>query len=146
MELALGQKIQLPDGRTGTVRFLGQTSFAPEDWVGIELDDGSGKNDGSVYDVRYFDCPMGHGMFVRPNKVTVIAQPPPAPTPTPKPAAKKTTTRPSSMLTRATVPADTGLNKRMSLNAPSPSPVPRTSRPPSGLRVSPRIFLLRHTV
>ncbi|KAL2258626.1 hypothetical protein VTK26DRAFT_8009 [Humicola hyalothermophila] len=127
MELAVGQRIQLPDGRTGTIRFVGQTAFAPDDWVGVELDDGSGKNDGSVHGDRYFDCPMGYGMFVRPTKVTVLAQPPPA-------AKKTTATRPSSLLTRSSAPADSGLARRMSLNAPSPSPVPRPSRPPSGLR------------
>ncbi|KAK4133079.1 hypothetical protein BT67DRAFT_423812 [Trichocladium antarcticum] len=131
-ELAIGQTIQLSDGRTGTIRFLGQTAFADDDWVGIELDDDSGKNDGSVYGERYFDCPAGHGMFVRPTKVSVLAQPPPPPPPPPKPAAKKT--RPSSLLSRASAPADAGLNKRMSLNVPSPSPATRPSRSSSAAR------------
>jgi dynactin 1 len=132
-ELALGQKIQLSDGRTGFIRFIGQTGFAVGDWVGIELDDGSGKNDGSVQGERYFECPMGSGMFVRPATVTILAQPPP------KPAAIKRSSRPSSMLTSGpgsrAGPADTGLAKRMSLNAPSPSPGPK-SRPSSLVRVS----------
>ncbi|KAK0652073.1 dynactin [Cercophora newfieldiana] len=132
-ELALGQKIQLSDGRTATIRFIGQTGFAVGDWVGVELDDGSGKNDGSVQGERYFDCDMGFGMFVRPATVTVLAQPPP------KPAAIKRMSRPGSVLTsgpgagRAGGPADTGLAKRMSLNAPSPSPGPK-SRPSSLVR------------
>ncbi|KAK4453710.1 dynein associated protein-domain-containing protein [Podospora aff. communis PSN243] len=130
-ELALGQKIQLSDGRTGFIRFIGQTGFAAGDWVGIELDDGSGKNDGSVQGERYFDCPMGSGMFVRPATMTVVAQPPP------KPAAIKRSSRPSSMLTSGpgsrAGPADAGLSKRMSLNAPSPSPGPK-SRPSSLVR------------
>lgn len=132
-ELAVGQKILLSDGRTGTIRFVGQTAFAPGDWVGVELDDGSGKNDGAVQGERYFDCRMGYGMFVRPSTVTVTA---PAPAPAPKPAATKRTSRPSSMLTgaRTAAPADSGLAKRMSLNAPSPSPVPK-SRPASLVRV-----------
>ncbi|KXX82549.1 Dynactin subunit 1 [Madurella mycetomatis] len=129
-ELAVGQKIQLSDGRNGTIRYVGQTAFAPGDWVGIELDDGSGKNDGSVQGERYFDCAMGYGMFVRPTTVTVIAQPPPPP---PKrTAARRPTSRPSSMFSsgsgRGSAPVDSGLNKRRSLNAPSPSPVPRQSR------------------
>ena len=142
-DLAVGQKIVLSDGRYGTIRFVGQTDFAPGDWVGIELDDDSGKNDGSVNGDRYFDCPMGYGMFVRPTTVTVLA---PAP---PPPAAQKPTgatgrrpSRPSSTMFssgstaggRTSAPSDAGLAKRMSLNAPSPSPVPR-SRPPSMVRV-----------
>ncbi|KAK4167419.1 dynein associated protein-domain-containing protein [Cladorrhinum sp. PSN259] len=124
-ELAVGQKIQLSDGRTGFIRYVGQPHFAQGDWVGVELDDGTGKNDGSVQGERYFDCEMGYGMFVRPITITVLAQPPPPP---PKPpAAKRPPSRPSSFQSfgassRGPTPADTGLNKRMSLNAPSPSP------------------------
>lgn len=134
-ELAVGQKIKLSDERNGTIRYVGQTAFAPGIWVGIELDDGSGKNDGSVQGERYFDCAMGYGMFVRPTTVTVIAQPPPPQ----RPAGRRPTSRPSSMFSsgsgRGSAPVDSGLNKRRSLNAPSPSPVPRQSRSGS-VRVS----------
>ncbi|KAK3988169.1 dynein associated protein-domain-containing protein [Cladorrhinum sp. PSN332] len=126
-ELAVGQKIQLSDGRTGFIRYVGQPHFAQGDWVGVELDDGTGKNDGSVQGERYFDCEMGYGMFVRPVTITVLAQPPPPP-PKPPAAVKRPPSRPTSLQTfgassRGPTPAlDTGLNKRMSLNAPSPSP------------------------
>lgn len=63
MELVVGQIIQLGDGRRGTIRFAGPTLFAPGEWVGVELASATGKNDGSVQGERYFDCPMGHGMF-----------------------------------------------------------------------------------
>lgn len=136
-ELAVGQRIELSDGRTGFIRFVGHTAFAAGEWVGIELDEDTGKNDGSVQGERYFDCQMGFGMFVRPTTVIVLAQPPPAP---PKqPVAKKPLSRPSSMVTSGATRSgsiDAGLNKRMSLNAPSPSPVPRPSRPSSVVRVS----------
>ncbi|KAK4243783.1 dynein associated protein-domain-containing protein [Corynascus novoguineensis] len=133
-ELTVGRKVQLADQRNGTIRFAGQTSFAPGYWVGIELEDASGKNDGSVNDVRYFDCPMGYGMFVRPNALKLLAEPV-APF-MPQPARK--TTRPSSMFSsassRGSTPADPGLTRRISLNAPSPTPGQKPSRPPSGLR------------
>ncbi|KAJ4306698.1 Dynactin, 150 kDa isoform [Collariella sp. IMI 366227] len=133
-ELAVGQKIQLSDGRNGTIRYVGQTAFAQGDWVGIELDDATGKNDGTVQGERYFDCEMGYGMFVRPSTVTVLAQPPPPP----KPAAKRPAGRPSGVFpsasSRGPTPGDSGLAKRKSLNAPSPSPVPRPSRPASAIR------------
>ncbi len=41
-----GQTVELSDGRTATVRFAGNTHFAAGDWIGVELDDASGKNDG----------------------------------------------------------------------------------------------------
>ena len=134
-ELELGQRIKLSDGRKGTVRFIGLTSFAAGEWIGVELDEATGKNDGSVNNERFFDCPKGYGMFVRPTTLTIIG---PAPAPAPKPAAKRTS-RPSSALvtgssSRPVGPQDTGLVKRMSLNAPSPSPGPK-SRPPSIIRV-----------
>ncbi|KAI0019778.1 CAP-Gly domain-containing protein [Xylariomycetidae sp. FL0641] len=127
-DIAAGQKIQLSDGRNAIVRFVGQTHFAAGDWVGVELEDESGKNDGSVQGERYFDCFPGRGMFVRPAAVTILqAAPAPAPraNPTRRPSRAGTMTgRPASM-------TDPTLGKRMSLNAPSPSPVTRTSRPGS---------------
>jgi dynactin 1 len=143
-DLAVGQKIRLSDSRTGTIRFVGHTAFAQGDWVGIELDDGSGKNDGSVQGERYFDCPMGYGMFVRPTTITVLAQPAPPP-PKPAPAPAKKITRPNTMFAaggaRAPNPADTSLARRQSLNAPSPTPAARPSRPSSTARVGRALFL-----
>jgi dynactin 1 len=49
----------------GVIRFSGATSFRPGKWVGIELYDAKGKNDGSVDGVAYFSCKPNHGVFVR---------------------------------------------------------------------------------
>jgi dynactin 1 len=128
-----GQIVQLSDGRKGTVRFAGQTHFQVGEWVGVELEEKTGKNDGSVQGERYFDCPQGYGMFVKPMMATIVAQPP-----APKPAAARKPARPSSFNPASTrgSTGDTALTKRRSLNAPSPSPVPRPSRPTSIVRVS----------
>ena len=40
-------------------------------WVGIELDEPTGRNDGSVNGVRHFTCEKNKGVFARPEKVGV---------------------------------------------------------------------------
>ncbi|KAF3482989.1 dynactin [Arthroderma uncinatum] len=71
-----GQLIKLADGRHATIRFIGPTRFAPGEWIGLELEDASGKNDGSVQGERYFECEYGYGMFVRaPAIIEIIEQP-----------------------------------------------------------------------
>jgi len=57
--------------RRGTIRFAGPTQFAPGVWVGVELDEPVGKNDGSVQGVRYFTTRMRYGTFIRPAHVRV---------------------------------------------------------------------------
>lgn len=151
-DIAVGQTIRLSDGRNAVVRFVGQTHFSAGEWVGVELEDDSGKNDGAVQGERYFDCEMGRGMFVRPAAVTILqAAPPPQPRASAPPMRRASrqsvgpaagatrpssvtgrpgsvTGRPSSVTGRQTSNADPSGNKRRSLNAPSPSPVPRPSR------------------
>lgn len=73
----VGQTVELQDGQLGTVQFVGQTQFAAGAWVGVVLDNATGKNDGSVHGQRYFDCPPGYGMFVRPAVPKILDQPTP---------------------------------------------------------------------
>jgi CAP-Gly domain len=139
-ELEVGQVVELSDGRIATIRFLGQLHVASGDWVGVELEDDSGKNDGSVQGERYFECEPKRGMFCRPTAVTVIEQPAPMQTTTNGNGLARKTGRPNSMAPapgrRMSSVPDVGIGKRMSMNAASPSPVTRTSRPSSQIRVS----------
>ncbi|OTB04834.1 hypothetical protein M426DRAFT_320416 [Hypoxylon sp. CI-4A] len=127
-EIAVGQYIRLTDGRNAIVRFVGQTHFAVGDWVGIELEDDTGKNNGIVQGQRYFDCSPNRGMFVRPNTVTILQ---PAPPSRPAAAPVRKTSRTNTTAGRPNSVTDATVGRRVSLNAPSPSPVPRTSRPSS---------------
>ncbi|XP_054862023.1 CAP-Gly domain-containing linker protein 4 isoform X2 [Amphiprion ocellaris] len=52
------------------IRYLGTADFAPGLWLGLELRNSKGKNDGSVGGRRYFTCRPGHGVLVRPSRVT----------------------------------------------------------------------------
>ena len=74
--LAVGQIVELNDGRKAAIRFLGPTAFAPGEWIGVELEEESGKNDGSVKGDRYFDCDANYGMFLRAAGVSRILEHP----------------------------------------------------------------------
>jgi dynactin 1 len=81
LALGIGQTVELNDGRHAVVRFFGATGFAPGEWVGVELEDATGKNDGSVKGERYFDSEPNHGMFLRATGVSrIISRPPTRPT------------------------------------------------------------------
>lgn len=60
----------MANGVIGTVRFIGETEFAEGLWIGLELGEPMGKNNGSVQGVQYFRCHHNCGIFVRPNRVT----------------------------------------------------------------------------
>ncbi|KAG1147474.1 hypothetical protein G6F37_004057 [Rhizopus arrhizus] len=81
-ELKVGARAQT-QGKVGTIRFVGTTSFQTGKWVGIELDEPQGKNSGVVQGKRYFDCRLNHGVFVRPSQVKVIEDQATVESPTP---------------------------------------------------------------
>lgn len=74
--IAVNKRCQLlppADARRGTVAFVGPVPHIPGlgPWVGIALDEPTGKNDGTVDGVRYFECKDKCGVFVRPERVEI---------------------------------------------------------------------------
>ena len=53
MSLTVGQRVKAA-GKDGVIRFIGKTQFATGEWIGVELDEATGKNDGSIKGVKYF--------------------------------------------------------------------------------------------
>ncbi|RYH31345.1 hypothetical protein EON65_02880 [archaeon] len=66
--------LKLSTAPTGTVRFVGPTTFAAGMWIGVELDQPVGKNNGSVQGHYYFNCSMNYGIFVKEEYVTPLLQ------------------------------------------------------------------------
>jgi hypothetical protein len=58
--------------KTGHIRYIGATKFGTGVWIGVELEQKYGKNDGSVKGDRYFTCPDEHGVFVRVDKLSSV--------------------------------------------------------------------------
>ncbi|XP_014485413.1 PREDICTED: restin homolog isoform X2 [Dinoponera quadriceps] len=72
-DLKIGDRVIVSSSqgsKTGVLRYLGTTEFAPGEWCGVELDEPVGKNDGSVNDKRYFECSPKYGLFAPVHKVS----------------------------------------------------------------------------
>ncbi|PWZ03635.1 hypothetical protein BCV70DRAFT_197834 [Testicularia cyperi] len=138
--LQLHARVSISNLGHGEVLFVGQTSFAPGVWVGIELDVQNGKNNGSVQGKRYFECEDGFGVFVRPSQVHVLApgeemhdvydDPEPEPEPEPEPRPRPTATRAARQSTAPSAPSATAasrLSPRKSVVTPARSATARPS-------------------
>uniref|UniRef100_A0A671W3G4 Kinesin family member 13A n=1 Tax=Sparus aurata TaxID=8175 RepID=A0A671W3G4_SPAAU len=53
--------------RRGTVHYVGGVEFAKGIWIGVKLDMA---HNGTVQGRVYFRCPPGHGVFVKPSRLT----------------------------------------------------------------------------
>ncbi|OCF42027.1 dynactin 1 [Kwoniella heveanensis CBS 569] len=134
VEAPIGAKVQVAAG-IGHVRWTGSNpGFAAGKWVGVELFEPSGKNDGSVKGERFFDCQPNHGVFVRPSQVKILEAPRTVPS-TPRqsvarPPPTPTTSRLSSAgPSRATSPQKPSITARPS----APSTPPRSVSQPTAV-------------
>lgn len=76
--ITVGKRVRLlpaaTDARRGEVAFVGEVAEIPGlgAWVGVRLDEPTGKNDGSVAGTRYFDAQgVNRGVFLRAERVEV---------------------------------------------------------------------------
>ncbi|PCH34381.1 dynactin [Wolfiporia cocos MD-104 SS10] len=167
VEPPIGALVEIPVGR-GVVRFVGSTSFSAGRWIGIELSGPTGKNDGTVQGVKYFPCKPGHGMFVRPSQVKILAAelapapPPAAARPSPSHQRGASTNLSRSQSTRAgpsspgrTAPASPregtpvkpsrGLSASNSLTPPRTSQLSAASNRKPSLSLQPRTSIVRQS-
>lgn len=70
MSIQVNDTIVLKNNLTGTIRYIGPVEGRAEEWVGIELDEPRGSNNGTVNGLRYFYCRENHGLFVKYQKLT----------------------------------------------------------------------------
>jgi len=61
----VGQRVIVDEFGLGVLRFFGETEFGRGygAWLGIELDEPLGKNDGAIGQERCFSCAPNHGVF-----------------------------------------------------------------------------------
>ncbi|XP_062242693.1 CAP-Gly domain-containing linker protein 3 isoform X1 [Platichthys flesus] len=75
LNVEVGDQVLVAGQKHGIVRFFGKTDFAPGYWFGVELDQPTGKHDGSVFGVRYYSCLPKYGVFAPPSRVQRIGGP-----------------------------------------------------------------------
>lgn len=54
--MSIGDRVIVSSGmgsRAGILQYIGETQFAPGNWCGVQLDEPTGKNDGTVDGVQY---------------------------------------------------------------------------------------------
>ncbi|KAK4454985.1 CAP Gly-rich domain-containing protein [Podospora aff. communis PSN243] len=76
--IAVGKRCRVgqDDTRRGVVKYVGEVKEIPGGigaWIGVELDEPVGKNDGSIGETRYWGEPseLKRGVFIRPERVEV---------------------------------------------------------------------------
>eukprot|EP00971_Amphidinium_carterae_P239535 4755572-Amphidinium_carterae.1 len=61
-QVKVGQRVQW-NGKSGTVQYVGEVTFADGEYAGVQLDDPVGMHDGTVFGKSYYSCPAKHGIF-----------------------------------------------------------------------------------
>lgn len=64
--LSVGDRVIVSSGmgsRAGILKYVGETKFAPGNWCGVELDEPTGKNDGTIDGTTYVECTSSFFFF-----------------------------------------------------------------------------------
>lgn len=126
----VGQKLRAGDGKEGIVRYIGPLHFTDGEWIGLELADALGKNNGTVKGETYFTCPDNHGIFYKATaEFEVLAEP--EPKANGKPSAPTSKARPSSigLPNKGPRPSTSAIPDRRTSTAPSkPTTTSATAR------------------
>nr|ADD37890.1 Tubulin-specific chaperone B [Lepeophtheirus salmonis] len=72
-EMNIGDRCEIKkDEQRGEVKYIGKIPYMGEGYfVGIQVDEPCGKNNGSFKAVKYFECLPKYGIFVRPDDLNV---------------------------------------------------------------------------
>jgi hypothetical protein len=98
----IGEKIYLHGlKKWGVVKYFGDALFSDGKWVGVELHEELGRNDGTVQGHRYFTCKPKYGVFVRPANCSRATNVPTSSRATPATPNVRMTPR---LATRASLP------------------------------------------
>ena len=62
--------LQISGDRRGTIRYVGPLGTKGT-FIGIELDEPLGRNNGSFEGKQLFQCAEKHGLFIRPKEVEI---------------------------------------------------------------------------
>eukprot|EP01083_Nonionella_stella_P039033 106149_1 len=71
----IGDRVRLARGKTGLVKFIGETEFAKGEVIGLQLDSWTAAgHDGTVRDKKYFEATQGHGYFTRRSSIVAVLE------------------------------------------------------------------------
>lgn len=73
-DIAIGEVVELKDGRIGRKRWFNKTYFAVGKYLGLELLNCKGSNNGTVQKHQYFECPENAGKFVKATAVRFVLE------------------------------------------------------------------------
>ncbi len=97
----VGQKLKAFDGKEGIARYIGPLHFTDGEWIGLELSEPLGKNNGTVRGETYFVCQENHGIFYKASTDFEVIE---EPKPNAKSGVPASKARPSSIGLSSTRP------------------------------------------